>query len=195
MIICITGIDGCGKTTQAHNLIGYLMVQGHKAYLSKAYANEEKDIFEKLLPSLHQKAILFLFQALHVQQLQKAKKAITDGKIVVADRWDDSYLVYHSKNGILSTKPKLRNRLNELAFEGVKADLTFFLDVNIEVIMQRLKDRGESFFEKKPVKFFKEMRKSYLRLSKKENWIVIDGNISINEVSQIIINHVNNLLR
>lgn len=195
MIISITGIDGCGKSTQVENLLNYLSKNNYKIYLSKAYGNEEKAIFEKLIPEFHQKAILFLFQALHVQQLQKTLSAQKEGKIIVADRWDDSYLAYHSTNGVLAKNPYLRNELNKLAFEGIKPSLTFYLDVDIDIIIQRLKIRGESFLEKRLKDFFLKMRESYHILAKEENWITIDGTLSINEVTQTIIDHVNLLLK
>lgn len=194
MIISITGIDGCGKSTQVKNLIENLNRLGYETYLSKAYDEKEKEIFENLLPTYNQKAILFLFQALHVQQFQSSIKAENEGKIVVADRWDDSYLVYHSTNGVLSKKPKLLQQINELAFEKKKPETTFYLDVDIPTILNRLKIRGESFLEKKPPEFFIEMRKSYLKLAKKENWVVVNGVQSIDEVSQFILNHVHSIL-
>jgi dTMP kinase len=194
MIISITGIDGCGKSTQVKNLIENLNRLGYETYLSKAYDEKEKEIFENLLPTYNQKAILFLFQALHVQQFQSSIKAENEGKIVVADRWDDSYLVYHSTNGVLSKKPKLLQQINELAFEKKKPETTFYLDVDIPTILNRLKIRGESFLEKKPPEFFIEMRKSYLKLAKKENWVVVNGVQSIDEISQFILNHVHSIL-
>lgn len=194
MIINITGIDGCGKTTQAIRLIEYLNASGYETYLSKAYGEKEKEIFEKMLPNLHQKAILFLFQYLHVQQFQNALKAEKSGKIVIADRWDDSYLVYHSQNGILSKDRKLRNQINELAFEERKSDITFFLNLDVEILIDRMKIRGESFFEKKSIDFFTKMQKGYLSLAKRENWVIINGGLPINTISQLIIGNIKQLI-
>lgn len=194
MIINITGIDGCGKTTQAIRLIEYLKSNGYKTYFSKAYGESEKEIFEKILPNLHQKAILFLFQYLHVQQFQNALKAEESGKIVVTDRWDDSYLVYHSQNGVLSKKKELRNQINELAFEKRKSDVTFFLDLDVNILMHRMKIRGQSFFEKRSIDFFTEMRKGYLSLAKRENWVIINGSLSIDTISQLIIDNIKQLI-
>lgn len=195
MIINITGIDGCGKSTQVKKLIQKLDKLGYEIYLSKAYGKEEKKVFEKLIPKFDQKAILFIFQALHVQQFNNAVEAEALKKIVVADRWDDSYLVYHSTNGVLSKKPKLREQINDLAFKKRKADLTFYLDVNVENIMHRLKIRGESFLEKKPAFFFETIRQAYLDLAALENWVIIDGTLSIKDISNLIFEEVNLLLK
>ncbi len=68
MLFNITGIDGCGKTTQVQLLQEYLVEQGKEVFVSKAYGEEEKKILSSIMPNLDQLAILFLFQALHVEQ-------------------------------------------------------------------------------------------------------------------------------
>lgn len=182
MLFNITGIDGCGKTTQVKLLQDYLLKEGKNVVISKAYGDEEKKIFSSVMPQLDQLAIMFLFQALHVQQLSKVVIAENRGDLVISDRWDDSYLSYHSKFGILSKNKKLRNELNFLAFKNKKPNLTFLLDIDVSIGQKRLDVRGRSFLDKKSIKFFETMRKSFLEFAKQENWIILDGTNSVDFV-------------
>ncbi len=177
MLICIAGIDGCGKSTQVEMLKEYLESRGRAVFLSKAYGKEEKERFSEFINCCDQLAILFLFQALHAQQRIKAERALAEGKTVIADRWDESYLVYHSVYGILADKPDLRESINEMAFNGMRPDITFLIDVPVEEADQRCTRRQKSndFFELLPREYHESMRKGYLDLAKKMDWTVING--------------------
>lgn len=186
-IICFSGIDGCGKGTQKDLLVSYFQKNGKKVFLSKAYGDAEKECFSSFIEYWSQESILFLFQALHVEQRKQALEAIKRNEIVIADRWDDSYLAYHSKFGILATEVGLRNKLNEIAFQGIKPDITFLLDTPIEIAQERLSIRGADYFDKLPPSYHKIMRDAYLALAKKWKWIVIDGTLPTSEIHSKVI--------
>lgn len=175
MLICLTGIDGCGKGTQLSLLTEYLEKQNFPVFVSKAYGDAEKECFSAFINTWSQTAILFLFQALHAEQSLKVRRALAQRRIVIADRWDEAYLAYHSRYGILSCDPKLRARLNEIAFEGISPDVTILLDVPVKVALKRLEARGKDFFDKLPQSYHQAMRDEYLRLAKEKNWHVVDG--------------------
>jgi len=179
MIICIAGIDGCGKSTQVKLLKKYLASKGRAIFISKAYGKEEKRLFSGFINRCNQVAILFLFQALHAQQRIKAEKALLEGKLVIADRWDESYLVYHANYGILADKPGLREKINEMAFSGIRPDTTFLIDLPVEEAakrrIQRQKQKSADFFDLLPSEYHEVMSKDYLDLAKKMNWTIING--------------------
>ncbi len=178
MIICITGLDGCGKSTQIDLLKKYFKKKDYSVFVSKAYGKDEKECLERFIQYWNPLAIMFFFQALHSQQRIETVKALKKGKIIIADRWDESYLAYHSHFGLLSKNEPLRKRLNEIAFAGIIPDITFLLDIPIEIAMERTKNRGVDFFDKHPWDYHSVMRIGYLKLAKKRKWIVLDGTAS-----------------
>ncbi len=194
MIINITGIDGCGKTTQVDLLSQGLRAIGREVFVSKAFGYSDKAVYTELLPQFDPVALMFLFQALHVQQRVAALKAEKDGRIVISDRWDDSYLAYHRKFGLLSEKESLRTELNKLAFGSRKADLTFLLDLPPEQAGERMGRRGKSFLDSHPISHFEIIRNSFLELAQEENWVVLNGAEGSSGISSQIFSRVKALL-
>jgi dTMP kinase len=131
MLVTITGIDGCGKGTQLQHLAAFLQGQGRSVFVSKAYGDAEKELFALFIERATDEAVMFLFQAMHAEQRAKAARAQERGEIVLADRWDESYEAYHSQYGVLSHDTELRQRLNEVAFRGWRADTTILLRVPV----------------------------------------------------------------
>lgn len=194
MLFNFTGIDGCGKGTQIGECADYLERKGFSVFVSKAYGPREKELFSLFIERADDRSVMFLFQALHVEQRVRAVQALHEGKIVLADRWDDAYLAYHSKNGVLSTDVELRHRLNELAFDGLRPDVTFYLRVPIEVGMERCRIRGADFFDRKPSEYHRSIADELDRLAVEQSWEVIDGDRSNKEVHQDIVRVVEQAL-
>lgn len=194
MLISFTDIDGCGKGTQIRLLSEYLEDKNHENFISKAYGDMEKEIFSVFMGKWDDRAVLFLFQALHVQQHLRARKQLEKGRIVIADRWDESYLAYHSKHGILQDRPELRSELNKIAFQGLKPDITFLLDTSVDVAQERMQARGADYFDDLSKSYHLRMRDGYLQIVKERNGYVIDGGQPIekihNEVIEVIDKHI-----
>lgn len=191
MLICITGIDGCGKGVQVSLLEKYLTSQDQSVFVSKAYGTGEKEIFSTFLEYWDPLAILFLFQALHVEQRIRAERALLEGKLVIADRWDESYLAYHSNYGALSTDAELREKLNQMAFGGIVPNITFLLKVSIQKAKERCRLRGEDFFDRASLEYHETMQNGYLALAEKRGWTVLDGEMSIRDIHQKILSRMN----
>ncbi|MCX6724846.1 MAG: dTMP kinase [Candidatus Shapirobacteria bacterium] len=175
MLICITGIDGCGKSTHVGLLVDALEKEGFNVFVSKAYGEEEKEKLSKLFEIWDSITITFVFQGLYRQQFVEAKKALLQGKIVIADRWDDPYLAYHSQFGFLSQDQELRERLNQIVFEGVIPDLTFFLNVPLYEAELRIQKRGKDFFDDQGREYHHKMAEAYLRIAEMRKWIVVNA--------------------
>jgi dTMP kinase len=195
MIINITGIDGCGKGTQLQYLADYLDSQGNKVFMSKAYGPSEKEMFSLFVEHSHDIAIMFLFQALHVQQRTRAEKALKDGAIVLADRWDESYLAYHSQYGILVHYPSLRYNLNTIAFNRIKPDITFLLKVPVEVSIERCILRGADFFDLKGHEYHQSLADQLDEMAKENSWIVLDGTRSSKKIHEEIVQVIESAIK
>ncbi len=187
-LICFTGVDGCGKSTQVHLLKSALEQLGHAVVLSKAYDEPEKEAFAHYVNRMDNEAITLLFQALHRQQYVKARQALKAGAIVIADRWDESYLAYHEEHGFLSEDPELRNRLNEIAFEGLKPNLMFVLDLPVEKARERMKARGEDFFDKKSNEMHEQKRLKYNTYTEgNPDWHIVLADRSVEAIHQDVL--------
>ncbi len=196
MLINITGIDGCGKGTQIVLLKNFLSKK-YKVEVVKAYDELEKELFSSYIEYASQIEIMFLFQAFHTKQRIAAQKALGSGKIVIADRWDETYFGYHSQYGFLSQDREKREWLNQIAYAGLKPDLSFLIDIDVSKAMQRCIDRGADFFDKKSVEHHTSLRKKYLEIAKMgdSKWIVLDGNKNILAIHKEIVNKIRKFIK
>lgn len=192
MLLVVSGIDGCGKSTQVSLLAGWLRNIGVPVFLSKAYNDEAKAILRQYINNWNsEEAIMFLFQALHSQQYFESVSAINRGYTVIADRWDESYLAYHSNFGELSRNEKLLSDINRLAFQDLLPDLGFLITIPVDLAEKRRKFRGKiERFESRSLEYFNIIQKKYLSIAKDRGWYIIDGTRNEEEVHAEIISIV-----
>lgn len=192
MFITFEGADGCGKTTQLNLLKDYLENKGLDVVLTrepggKGLGEHIRKILLTYDGPVSDRCESFLFLADRAQNIDIiVKPAIAQGKIVLCDRHTDSTVAYQGYGRGLDIDEI--NKLNNLATDGKKPDLTFVFDVDIETSMRRVgkeKDRMESSGKD----FFNRVRQGYLKLAKLEpNRIkVVDSTKSIEEVHQKVI--------
>ncbi len=195
-LIVITGIDGCGKSTQIGMLSSWLTKNKHSVKITKAYDNEAKIVLRGYMNNwTNDNAIMFLFQALHAQQYTDASEALKSGHVVLADRWDESYLAYHSNFGELSADEDLRSKLNQLAFKGLTPDLGFVLKISPEVAHERRRLRGHfERFESRSDDYFGVIQSAYLQIANQRGWHIINGMLSADEIHEIIKKEIKNHL-
>lgn len=187
LFITFEGVDGCGKTTQISKLSEYLKEKNYNTVLTLEPGGSEigKNLRQILL---HHKgfvangAELFLYLADRAQHTKEiVEENIKKGNIVLCDRSIDSTVAYQGyARGYDIEKI---NFLNEIATDGIKPDLTFLFDVDIEISNKRVgkeKDR----LEKEGMIFQEKVKNGYLDLAKKypERIKVIDANKAIDEV-------------
>lgn len=177
MLIVISGIDGSGKSLQVKMLEQWYTQQGIAVSIVKAYDDQAKMICRPFMESwCNETAIMFLFQALHAEQYSAAMKALALGDVVIADRWDESYLSYHQNFGELASRAQLRNELNDMAFHRKLPDKGFLINVPPEIARQRRSSRGKmERFEDRPDQYFQRIQETYLSIASQRGWWVLDG--------------------
>ena len=177
--ICIEGLDGCGKTTQAKLLTkklwrGYNAVYTAEPSRGKIGAFIRKSCLygEKRLSSVVE-ALLFAADRLeHVEN--EVLPALRQGRLVVSDRYVYSSLAYQGAAGVSLDWVE---RINERA---LRADLAVFIDVDPKIVMQRLK-RTRSVMENLETQ--QKVREVYLKFVEKGDLVRIDGNKSKSKVA------------
>lgn len=186
MFIAISGIDGAGKTTQAQLLKEELVLRGHTVEIVKAYDDHLKLLCKPLIDRFSDPmAIMFLFQALHAQQFRNAIEALERGVTVIADRWDESYLGYHTNFGILAAQESVRDMLNEVAFRGLVPDIGITLELPVRMARLRREDRGfAGEFDAPSDEHFEKLQSAYVSIAVQRGWAVLDGTGSVPEIQQ-----------
>lgn len=193
--ITVEGIDGCGKTTQAEFIIDGLVEVGLSAKLVREPGGDPiSESIRKLLlhaeESMSDRAEALLMIASRAQLTDKViLPQIIDGKWVVADRYADSTLAYQGGGRGLSVKSL--DIINEFGTYTLKPDLTFFIDISVDIANSRMRVERDRI-EKEGNDFQQRVRDQYLKLSENDpdRIVVINGDRSIDEIKADIWNHM-----
>ena len=171
LFITFEGADGCGKTTQIELLNEYLLKKGFKTLVTrepgaKGLGEKLREILLNYDGEVSPNCESFLFLADRAQHVDCViKPALKDGVIVLCDRHTDSTVAYQGYGRQLDIEQI--KKLNEIAVNGLKPDLTIVFDIDIETSMQRVgktKDRMESA----GTDFFNRVRNGYLAIANEE---------------------------
>ena len=196
LFITFEGADGCGKTTQIELLNKYLQQKGFKTLVTrepgaKGLGEKLREILLNYDGEVSPNCESFLFLADRAQHVDCViKPALKDGVIVLCDRHTDSTVAYQGYGRQLDIEQI--KKLNEIAVNGLKPDLTIVFDIDIETSMQRVgktKDRMESA----GMDFFNRVRNGYLAIAKEEpNRVkVINAADTIERIHEKVVNEVN----
>jgi dTMP kinase len=139
----------------------------------------------------------FLYEAARAQHLsQVVLPALTDGKMVLCDRFADATVAYqgYGRGLNLTWIEEIHNRF----LKGLKPNLTFLLDLPVEEGLRRAWKRienqtvKEDRFEKEALAFHRRVREGYLFLARQEpnRIIVLDGMKDEKSIHREIINHL-----
>ncbi|MFH1823970.1 MAG: dTMP kinase [Candidatus Firestonebacteria bacterium] len=173
--ITFEGPEGSGKTTQLNKLASYLKSKGFDVVKTREPGGS--DIAEKirkiLLDSknigLNSKAELFLYLASRAQHIQDViKPALRRGVVVLCDRFSDSTIAYQGYGRGISKS--LISELNKFVTNGIKPDLTIYLDINVKSGLKRanvLKGKKDRL-ERESVVFHNLVRNGYFKIAKLE---------------------------
>ena len=171
LFITFEGADGCGKTTQIELLNKYLQEKGFKTLVTrepgaKGLGEKLREILLNYDGEVSPNCESFLFLADRAQHVDCViKPALKKGIIVLCDRHTDSTVAYQGYGRQLDIEQI--KKLNEIAVNGLKPNLTIVFDIDIETSMQRVgktKDRMESAGSE----FFNRVRNGYLAIAKEE---------------------------
>jgi len=191
VFVCIEGLDGCGKTTQAKLLVDKLSRSRDAFYTAEPTSGRIGKLIKK--HCLHGEkrcsgvveALLFAADRFeHVESV--VLPALKKGKIVVSDRYVYSSLAYQGATGV---DLGWIERINERA---VRPDLAVFIDVEPETVVQRLKPR-KSVMENLETQ--RKVREVYVEFVEKGELVRVDGNKSQKEVAGDIASVIQGFLK
>jgi dTMP kinase len=191
VFICIEGLDGSGKSTQAKLLTKKLNKAGFNAVYTAEPSQGKigkfirKRLFEKARMPTSVEALLFAADRIeHVQN--EVKPALAEGKIVVSDRYVYSSLAYQGSAGLSL------DWIETVNANALKPDLCIFVDVEPAVVLERLK-RKKSVMENLETQ--QKVREIYLKYVQRGELSLIDGGKSKSEVLDALYAQVTDFLK
>ncbi len=189
--IVIEGIDGAGGETQSRILKERLENSG-KSVLLLRYPDRSREIGKFIYEHLEKQeiftpeALTLLFIADFLKDKDRILSALAEGKIVIADRYFTSTLVYQTAQGVETEKIL---KLGEI-FEIPKPDVAILLKISPVTSMKRKKlEKGELDKFEKNAAFLERVAKLYENFAKNNvfcEWKIVDGEASVEKVSEEI---------
>lgn len=188
MLITFEGIDGSGKSTQAKRLYEHLRGLGYAVSLHRDPGSTPlAESIRKLLLDFRTDPIteLLLFEAARSSLVwERILPDLRDGKLVIVDRFIDSTTAYQAYGRDIN--PDTVSILNHIATRGRKPDITFLLNVPLEVALERIKGERTRFEERD---YLRKVRDAYMLLAyrERERIVTIDATGSEDEVFESIL--------
>ena len=200
MFISFEGIEGSGKSTQIELIEELIRAKGYQVKKLREPGTTElgekiRNIFlEKTTETVDPITEAFLLYASrkHLDQ-NFLRQNLSDGAIVIADRYADATLAYQSYGkGLDHNFVKLIHDSSQL----LSPDLTFYMDISAELSRERISDREMDRMESESIDFFKKVREGYLQIAhdNPERVVVLDANKTIDELHELIKKIISNKL-
>jgi len=192
--ITFEGGEGSGKSTQIKILADRLDATKLRAIVTREPGGSPgAEIIRHLVLSgmgklLGPEAETLLFAAARDDHVRTViQPALNQGIWVLSDRFSDSTRAYQGSLG--NVAPALLNAMERVTIGNLKPDLTFILDLPVEVGMQRASlRRGTGTpdrFEAEDLNFHRELRDAYRRIAAAEpqRCVLIDANTDAGTVA------------
>ena len=189
LFITFEGAEGSGKTTQSEMLANHLLRSGHPAKCAREPGGTKlgdrlrKILLERSGAKIYSRAEVLLFNASRAALVHEVlKPALDAGKIVVCDRYTDSSLAYQgSRHDGLSFDEVAQ--VNEFATGSLRPDITFLLDIEPELGLERVNANYDRMFyglaytrfEAERIEFHRRVVEHYRYLAKSEpeRWRIV----------------------
>ena len=143
MFISFEGIDFCGKSTQVELLKKYLVEKKKQVEIIREPGGTDisEKVREILLDKKHyhmfMQTEIFLFSASRAQLVrEKIQPYLETGIYVISDRFHDSTVAYQGFGRGIDLETV--QRINNLAIGGTIPDLTFILDIPVDVAEKKI---------------------------------------------------------
>lgn len=202
LFITFEGIEGCGKSTQAKLLREYLEKKGYNVFLTREPGGPKiSEEIRNLLLSTKNKEMLpetevLLYMASRSQHTGEwIIPALEKGKMVISDRYYDSTLAYQGAARKIDIK--LIDTITKFATFGLKPDITFLVDLPVEIGLSRISKQDADRLEMESIEFHKKVRVGFIEIAKREKkrYIIVDGTESVEKIHSKIVKIMKDILR
>lgn len=200
MFITFEGIEGVGKSTQVKALRVFLEAKGFEVVLLREpggtlLSEKIRDIL--LSPDtgdIDPISELLLYSAARAELVSSViEPALKTGKVVILDRYTDSTLAYQGYGRGLDLD--FIENLNNKAAHGIKPDLTFLIDLPVEIGLKRALTNaaaegrtGPDRLEGESLAFHGRVREGFLKIAENnpKRVKILDGTQEIPVITHAI---------
>jgi dTMP kinase len=196
--ITIEGSEGVGKSTNIEFIQNYLSSKGIDVLLTREPGGTPlAESLRKLLlqhweEEVDQHAELLMVFAARAQHVETViKPAISKGQWVICDRFIDSTYAY--QGGGRGLNLEVIKQLENLVLKDFSPDITFYLDIEVSLGLERASKRGAlDRFETEKMDFFERVRSAYLdRVNcAPDRYALIDAGEPLADVQSAIQKHL-----
>jgi len=207
LFITLEGPDGSGKTTQIELLAERLRDLGHEVPITRepggtpigdqirAVVHDVKNV------EMTRETEFLLYSASRAQLVrQLIRPHLERGGTVVCDRFADSSMAYQGYGRELDLE--MIGCITQFATGGLTPDLTIYLDLPVEVGLERKQSAhavqaGEwNRLDQQTMDFHRRVRQGYLEMAQADpdRWLVVDATLSISDTHAAICARLESLL-
>jgi dTMP kinase len=199
LFITFEGPEGSGKTTQIELLREYLEERDYSVLATREPGGTSiGDKIRVILLDPRNTEMLpaseaLLFSAARAQIVhQVIRPHLARGGIVLCDRYADSTLAYQGYGHGLDLE--MLRAITALATEGLKPDLTVYLDIDVEEGLRRKLTAHKASnsewnrIDRQEMAFHRRVREGYLKMAAQEpnRWLLIDATQSLEAIQSSI---------
>ena len=199
-LISFEGIDGSGKSTQIELIKEYLNKNKKKVIFTREPGGTfEAEFIRKLILNKNKKIkfdkkteILLLLAARYEHYKKLIDPSISNGRIIICDRFIDSTLAYQCAGN--NELKRFYFKISKYLINNFKPDLTILLDIPPKKALERInKRKNNNKYDNKNLSFFTNVRNNYNQLAKNTTRIkrlnaLEDKNIIAEKIKNLIIN-------
>lgn len=202
MFVAFEGGEGSGKSTQVPLLAAWLRERGHRVRTTFEPGEGELGqairaiVLDPANTELSDRAEALLYAADRAQHVAATiAPALSDGQVVITDRYVDSSLAYQSA-GRGQPFAEIAD-LSAWATQGLLPDLTVILDLPVALALARVRGRAAvDRLEAESQAFHERVRQAFLALAAAEpdRYLVLDATESPESLADRIAGRVQSLL-
>lgn len=190
LFITFEGNDGSGKTTISTRIFEKMKELGYPVLYTREPGGIDiaeqirKVILDPKNTAMDARTEALLYAASRRQHLiEKVLPALTQGKIVLCDRFIDSSLAYQGVGRGIGIEEVYR--INEFAIEGHMPDATIFLSVSLEEGLHRVSSRGnKDRLDQEAISFHESVAQGYEYVKQQyaDRMVIIDADADVDTV-------------
>ncbi|MFL7840002.1 MAG: dTMP kinase [Candidatus Promineifilaceae bacterium] len=193
MFITFEGPEGSGKSTQIPLLAAFLEKAGYFVEITREPGGTS--IGDQIRSCLHDvnntemepPTEFLLYSASRAQLVREViRPALLGGKVVLCDRYADSSIAYQGYGRDLDLGDL--QTITKFATGGLRPDLTFLLDIDVEEGLSRriTGDEEMNRLDLEAIAFHQRVREGYHQLAALDprRWVIIDAAQSPHDIQQ-----------
>ena len=190
--ISIEGPDGAGKSTQIDLLKKHLKEKGYDVLETREPGGTpisekiRQIILDKGNSEMASMTEALLYAASRAQLVAEViKPALSQGKVVICDRYVDSSIAYQGYGRGLGESISV---INDYAVDTCIPNLTLLFKLPPEIGSRRIDEKSKDRLESEKMKFHQDVYRGYLEIEKKfpDRVVGIDAAGSIEEIANRI---------